>query len=82
MKLNDAADLCIAHGIDGFVLLALLDEEDGLESIGVISAVDKAKVRGGIRKISENDDGGGLHRKAQGQVRKGTRTGKKRHKGM
>ena len=52
LKLNDAADMCIAHGIDGFVLLALLDEEGGLESIGVISAVDKAKVRGGIRKMT------------------------------
>ncbi len=27
LKLNDAADMCIAHGIDGFVLLALLDEK-------------------------------------------------------
>ena len=52
LKLNDAADMCIAHGIDGFVLLALLDEEGGLESIDVISAVDNAKVRGGIRKMT------------------------------
>ena len=52
LKLNDAADMCSAHGIDGFVLLALLDEEGDLESIGVISAVDKAKVRGGIRKMT------------------------------
>jgi hypothetical protein len=54
LKLDDAADMCIAHDIDGFVLLALLDEEGGLESIGVIviSAVDKAKVRGGIRKMT------------------------------
>ncbi len=50
--LQICADMCIAHGIDGFVLLALLDEEGGLESIGVISAVDKAKVRGGIRKMT------------------------------
>ena len=52
MKLNNAADMCIAHDIDGFVLLALLEEEGGLESIGITSAVDKAKVRGGIRKMT------------------------------
>ena len=51
LKLNDAADMCIAHGIDGFVLLALLEEEGGLESIGITSVVDKAKVRGGVRKM-------------------------------
>ncbi len=32
-KLDNAADMCITHGIDGFVLLALLEEEGGLESI-------------------------------------------------
>ncbi len=43
--------MCIAHGIDRFVLLALLQEEGGLESIGITSVVDKAKVRGGVRKM-------------------------------
>ena len=51
LKLDNAADMYIAHGIDGFVLLALLDEEGGLESIGITSVVDKAKVQGGVRKM-------------------------------
>ncbi len=51
LKLDNAADICIAHGIDGFVLFALLEEEGGLESIGITSVVDKAKVRGEVRKM-------------------------------
>jgi hypothetical protein len=56
LKLDNAADTCIANGIDGFVLLALLEEEGGLESIGITSVVDRAKVRGGVKKrINEAD---------------------------
>ncbi len=51
LKLDNAADMCIGHGIDGFVLLALLEEEGGLESIEITSVADKAKVRGGVRKM-------------------------------
>ncbi len=51
LKLDNAADMCIAHGIDGFVLLVLLEEEGGLESIGITSVVGKAKLRGGVGKM-------------------------------
>jgi hypothetical protein len=54
MKLDDAAAICLTQGIDGFVFMALLDEESGLDSIGITKALDRAKVRGGVRrKISE-----------------------------
>ena len=62
LKLNDAADMCIAHGIDGFVLLALLELEGGLESIGITKCSGEGE---SARWYQENDDGGGLHKKDQ-----------------
>jgi hypothetical protein len=50
MKLDNAADICSTHEIDGFVFMALLEEEGGLDSIGIKTAFDRAKVRGGVRK--------------------------------
>jgi hypothetical protein len=43
MKLDNAADICSTHEIDGFVFMALLQEEGGL---GIKNAFDRAKVRG------------------------------------
>ena len=54
MKLDDAAAICFTHEIDGFVFMALLEEESGLDSIGITKTFDRAKVRGGVRRrISE-----------------------------
>jgi hypothetical protein len=50
MKLDNAAAICLTHEIDGFVFMALLEEEGGLDSIGITNAFDRAKVRGGVRK--------------------------------
>jgi hypothetical protein len=50
MKLDNAADICSTHEIDGFVFMALLEEEGGLDSIGIKNAFDRAKVRDGVRK--------------------------------
>ncbi len=33
LKLDNATAICLTHGIDGFVFMALLEEEGGLDSL-------------------------------------------------